>query len=284
MKAQKQWIFLALIVVISIGITSYFGTSHSERAELNVSAHPQPAAIGYATIRVDSSIPLNQISVLLPDREATLDRQEGNSYFFSYFVSPYDDVGLKQISVYATDENGHKLLHNSEGLYVDYNAAGDKQAGIIFYSYHWNPLLKAALLGYSPEVNFFFEVKPGEDPQGAVDAFVPLVFHLASEGVNVSVYGVQADGDWLSCTNSSNAQVPVEKCRQALEEPSIILRYPSYPTTQVHVGNSTIDIQPAPGDSQKAVNATIGLLREGLPYFLAIPAEPGNLTEGNLTA
>ena len=269
MKNEKHWIFLAIIVVISIALTAYFGTAMSERAEITVSAYPQPAAIGHATIQVDSTVPLEQVFVVLPDRNATLSHTEGNSHFFSYFVSPYDDVGLKQINVYAIDVNGHKMSNTTQGLYVDYAAAGDRYSGIIFYSYDWSPAAKAVEIAYSPRLNFFFEARPyGDDGNSEViNSFVPLITHLASSGVNLSSYGVETDGTWLSCTDEAGTALGVEACEQLLKSPSIILRYPSYPTTQIQIGDSTIEIQPARGEVQKAIDATIELLEENTLFF-----------------
>jgi len=255
---------------------------------LNVTAYPQPASPGYATIKVESSAPLQNISVLLTERAAAFDRAEGNTYYFSYFVSPYDDITtssarLKPIRVIASDSAGGIITDSSASLYVDYRVAGDMIGDVIAYSPYWQPGPKAAQLMLSPKVNFFFEATPqqGEANQEVINSFVPLVTKLSRHGVEVVTYGVETLGKgWLSCTDTNSTQLEVSGCEQkAVAGPSVILRYPSFPTTQILVTNTTVEIQPKLGEVSKAVNATIQMLG----YAQVVFEPSGNETTGNST-
>ena len=282
MKIEKQWIFLVAVILLAAATFIYFQPAPiGQPAKLSVTAYPEPAKIGYATIRIDSTLPLREVFVLLPDRAAEFDYSEGNSHFFKYFVSPYDEIGLKEINAYAVDASGNRVSNTTQGLFVGYNAPGDKYNGVIFYSYYWQPTQKALEIAYySGAPKLFFEVSPeaGEGNQEVINAFVPLVTKLAADGMLVESYGVETDGDWLSCTNEAEETISAAECEALLDTHSIVLRYPRYPTTQVFIDNSTIDIMPAPGEAERAINATIALLNHGLPYLTFTPAVDTNAT------
>lgn len=263
MRAKKQWIFLAIIIVLSVAVTAYFGTSHSEVARLSITAYPQPAKVGYATIQLNSTIPLKEAHVFLPDRPAVLSSNTSTTWDFRYFVSPYDDVGVKQITAYVTDANGHRIKYDNASLYVGYNAAGTKFNGIIFYSYKWDPALAAFAITHSGHVNMIYVPQQGEESGNqSLQAFVNTIILLTSRGTNVTVYEAGAqDGKWVSC-RATNKTLGVGACLNATKEPSIVFHQASYPTTQAYVTNTTIDIMPSPD----GVNATVGAIGEALNY------------------
>ncbi len=285
MQAEKKWIFLALIVVLTVALVSYFGTNNAEVAELIVEAYPQPAKIGFATIKISSTIPLENVFVILPDRAAELDHVEGNTYFFKYFVSPYDEIGLKSIKITALDVNGNQLNDDTNSIYVGYNAAGEKINEVMFYSYDWNAVPKALDLMLWSKINFFFEASPEADDTNSevINAFIPLVTKLGSKGVNLVTYGVGVNGEeWVSCTEANGTTKLLSDCQNALNERnSVILRFPRYPTTQVFVTNTTVEIQPKLGEVTNATNAVIELLNQENPVVYLSSSEEGNSTELN---
>ena len=284
MKVKKQWIFIALIVVVIFGMVSYFGTLKSETAELTITTEPQPAKIGYANIEVASTLPLESVFVILSDRSAVFDHQDGNTYHFNYFVSPYDEIGPKQITVTAVDSNGHQLISDNNSLYVGYNAPGVVYNDVIFYSYEWEPTLKTLELFREGKVNVFFESKPGvENDLDFLQAFIDLIIEITSRGTEVVIFDVGVEnGEWIDCMDSNSTMIPVENCINAMDErPSVIMRYPDYPTTQVFISNRTIEVQPKLGEAHMVVDGMVELFAYVPPVFdLSVDTISDNSTSG----
>lgn len=283
---MKKQAFAVILAIAAIAIIAYAAQAPAGLPRLNVTAYPQPAGIGYATIKVEADRPLDRISVAVPDRGAVFDRQDGNTYYFRYFVSPYDKIGLKPIRVAADG-----AIDESASLYVGYNAAGKKFNDVLFYSYEFDPALKSLEMLLTGRINLFFEGKPYPDDGNSevINAAVPLIISLKARGITGFAYFVGADnGEWLSCTQldlenetENGTVLPVGDCAAVFNSTnSLVIRYPDYPTTQVFVSNSTIEIQPAPGEVRRAVNGTI----EMMDYVPPMPIiETNGTTSDNST-
>lgn len=285
MKAQKQWIFIAFLVVASIAVTAYFGTSQSEVASLTVTTYPQPAKIGYVTIQIDSTVALKTAHVILPERNAEFNYSKGNSYYYSYFVSPYDEIGLKPMIITAFDENGHEIIDTNQSLYVGYNAAGAKFNDVIFYSFDSDPTMKALEHLITGDLNVIFESKQRiQNDIEFLQTFSDMVLELAARGDQITIFDAGTEnGKWISCIDSNSTKVDVSVCLGAMEErPSVILRYPDYPTTQVFITNNTIEIQPKLGESGRTVDAIVELLNY-IPPIELITGINSTVTPNNST-
>ncbi len=252
-------IFIAAVVIVALLLFTAQPEAVAALTTLSIATSEQPGAVGFHEIYITSNQPLASVSVLVNGKPATQKAMAGNTYTFEFFATPYEAVGVKPIVVDATDSLGRTIHDESKGFYVGYDAVGDKVMDIIFYTYEqggYTPIDMAQWIVFEDNktLNLFYElVDEGGHNQASINAMVPLIQNLSHITSDLQQkpfnhYLVTVQGrEWVSCMDNTTAIVPLEECRRILdEENSIILRYPYYPSAQVFVTNTTIELQPAP--------------------------------------
>ncbi|MCD6522410.1 MAG: hypothetical protein J7K68_01565 [Candidatus Diapherotrites archaeon] len=258
----KNIIAVLALFLISFGI-GYVVLSGSPSEPLKIvsfDVEPQPSSIGWVTITIETNKPAN-LTVFVGEKMAEQYRVENNTYVFRYFVSPYEEDGLKQIIVTG------ELYNDSFGLVVNKTETIVTVRGIAFYSNKGKFVVK-------DRVYFFTELDPGrtERNKKIIEEFTPFLSNLA-KAYNVTFYAVEADEEkWLSCYDSNNTVVDVQECENISQSnPSIILKLPVYPTSQVFVGNNTIEVQPSIEEIGKTLAAVYTFIPK--PTNITVPEQ-----------
>ncbi|MCD6414565.1 MAG: hypothetical protein J7L23_02965 [Candidatus Diapherotrites archaeon] len=275
-KAIHIAILLILIAVI-IGLVAYpsLGLANKPVLELSFSS---PVGLGFMNISVKSNKPLKKLSVDVGSRPAEFVSLEGDTYTYRYFVSPYDSrdpLGENEITAMAVDADGN-VINATSKLNISYFAIGQKVNGVIYYYPATPPSRENPYKNYTKPttivsnilsnrtVSFFFEMDEGGSKRNSqvISALQPLVKKLTSLGINVSSYAIDVrKGKWVDCIDTNGSMIPLAECEEkAFNTPAIILRLPVYPTPQVLLTNSTIDMQPAVSGPKETVDSLVALL------------------------
>ncbi|MBN3036944.1 MAG: hypothetical protein JW834_00685 [Candidatus Diapherotrites archaeon] len=282
----------SLIVLVALlaaaGLFLFFSQPSGAEASFSVSSitvTPQPAGVGFADITVTTTEPVDEVTVFVGERQASLVSSEGSVFYFRVFVSPYDDTGIKQIV--ATARKGSAVVKDdSKGMYIDFFVGGEMVGDILFYSHEFQPKKAVRYVVWNhDDLNFFFEVdeRPTDMNQAIIQSYIPLLQQLGSMGKSVSAYGVEVrDGEWVRCMDGNGTQLPLEECRRVLGDgPSIILKYPSYPTTQIYATNTTVEIQPRADELSDAITAVQSVITPPRIEFPDVYEPSDNSTEAN---
>jgi len=137
-------------------------------------------------------------------------------------------------------------------------------------------------------INLFYElVAQGEHNTPSIQAVVPLIQNMsyisAMQEKPFNLYVVTVEGrDWVGCLDNNSAEVPLGECKRILdEENSVIMRYPYYPTAQVFITNTTIDMQPAPATQGYLVESMLDVINQ--MYMRISAPSPLKIITGNST-
>lgn len=238
-------ILVFFCVVLGIGYFLYTGVRSTEHLEIvSLDIAPQPASIGWVTITIETNKPAKPFTVFVGNRKAELNSISNNVQVFRYFVSPYEKDGVKQMVISGA------LYNDSYGLFVNKTETIVYINNIAFYSDGGRFVVK-------DRVYLFSELDIGKTKRNKqiIQGFVPFISKLA--GVyNISFYAVEVSEKWVQCYDSNNTLIDVKECENiAKTNPSIILKLPVYPSSQVFVGNNTIEVQPTMDEIEQTLDA-----------------------------
>jgi hypothetical protein len=291
---MKQKKLLKLVLLLSlIGLISFiifFSLSKQPEPPLQVSLKTEnPVEIGFVSIELVSNKPLSSTQVKVGGETAEFVSKKDNTYLFKGFVSPYEASGNRKVEAYFQASNGEK-----GEAFADLNvsfAQGELVNGIAFY-YHASPpsqdepnktyefpSVLASKLVSGKKVFFFFESDEQSTERNSliITAFGNFIRDLNSKGISTETYAFKkSEGQTVECLNPDGQTTPISECEALLEKgPSILLKLPVYPTTQVEVKDKVIKVKSTQEDL-KPVLTTLSqvLTQEGAPV-VTLPSNQG---------
>jgi hypothetical protein len=287
-EAQRSWAWLLFLLVLG-AVALFVAVQPQPRAAFNpgnytVTVSPQPAGIGWVDVAITTERPIESVSVSVSGTSAQQRLSEPGRYEFRWYASPYETQGILPMRI-TFRQRGEAFEDRTRGVAFQHAAILDTVNGILFYNDTY-PLPPVQQMGYIVHgvktVNFFFEAGPNTETNAKLfNAYIPLVERLGAYQKEVRVFGLQTDSlTWSKCVNDKGKEVSLAECELELQRnPSILLRYPLYSTSQVRVTNTTAEIMPALATLDQTMVAVIGAIDITAERLGVTVEVPGNKTD-----